>query len=112
MFYNGGKALKGLGGPQAYRPLSNSECHFECERTQVRSMNIKINQLLRERPDVVREAERVLPNAVRRQHVVPLPLLRAIEQVLVLWIFDLEGDVEGPAGLNGKVELWSYMSYK
>ena len=71
--------------------------------------NIKINQLLRERPDVVREAERVLPNAVRRQHVVPLPLLRAIEQVLVLWIFDLEGDIEGPAGLNGKVELSSYM---
>ncbi len=26
MLNNGGKALKGLGGLQAYRPLSNSEC--------------------------------------------------------------------------------------
>ena len=62
--------------------------------------DVEVDELLGQRRHVVLEAERVLSDRVRGEHVVALPLARAVEQDPVVWIADLEVDVELAAGLD------------
>lgn len=67
--------------------------------------NIEVDELVRERRHVVREAEGVFAGRVGSEDVVTLLLGVSIKYVFVIRVFDLKVDLERGAGLDSKIEL-------
>lgn len=59
--------------------------------------DFKIHHLLGDGGHVIVETERVFFSIIRRKHVIPLTLLLAFEDHLVVWTRHFEVDIEGAA---------------
>ena len=62
--------------------------------------DVKVDELLGEGGHVVLEAEGIFANGVGGEDVVALALARAVEEDLLVRVFDFKVDVKGAAGLD------------
>lgn len=62
--------------------------------------DVKVDELVGKGRHVVLKAKRVFPDGVRGEDVVTLSLRDAVKEDLFVWIFDIEGDIEGASALH------------
>jgi hypothetical protein len=65
--------------------------------------DVEIDQFVCESGHVVFKAERILPNGVGSEDIVALALTLAVENNLLVWIFNFKVDVEGASRLDLRI---------
>lgn len=62
--------------------------------------DVKVDELVGKGRHVVLKAECVFPDGVCGQDIVALSFRNAVKEDLFVWIFDVEGDIEGASTLH------------